>query len=254
MVLLVALTLRLARALRPDPTVSVADIEPIAFEDIDEPTATPEPKPTPTPTPTPVPTPEQQPSEEPANSASELNLAVPFVSQAPFGIWDAFHEETCEEASFLMALAFYDGDSTLDATEADNRFYDMVAVEESLGMGVSISVAEAEQFIEHYFNRQITIYENPTVADIKSLVASGRPVIVPAAGRKLGNPFFTGAGPLYHMLVIRGYTEDVFITNDPGTRHGQNYTYDAGVLMGAIADWNNGDPEHGAKRVFVIEP
>ena len=77
---------------------------------------------------------------------------------------------------------------------------------------------------------------------------------MPAAGRELGNPNFTGEGPLYHMYVIRGYTADTFITNDPGTRNGENYIYAIDVVMNSIGDWNNGDPTNGAKRIFYIEP
>lgn len=267
-VIVIALLLRVVDALRPEVVPPTSDVDAVSYEDIQNGgqgggqgggVTEPDPEPNPDPEPeTPPPaedpaTPDTDP-EPPADLQAELNLSVPFVSQAPFGVWDPMHEETCEEASFLMALDFYAGKSSIDATEADNKYYDMVAVQETLGMGLSITAAEAKEFVKHYFNEEVTIYDNPTVDEIKALVAAGKPVIVPAAGRKLGNPFFTGAGPLYHMLVIRGYTETGFITNDPGTRHGQNYTYDIDVLMAAIGDWNNGDPEHGAKRVFVIEP
>ena len=47
----------------------------------------------------------------------------------------------------------------------------------------------------------------------------GVPVLLPAAGRLLRNPYFSGQGPLYHMLVVKGYTRDgKIITDDPGTR------------------------------------
>ena len=69
----------------------------------------------------------------------------------------------------------------------------------------------------------------------------------------MGNPFFTGEGPLYHMLVLRGYTTTTFIANDPGTRHGENYQYTFDVLMNAIGDWDGDSPDGGA-RVMVLEP
>ncbi|MCR4311668.1 MAG: C39 family peptidase, partial [Candidatus Uhrbacteria bacterium] len=98
------------------------------------------------------------------------------------------------------------------------------------------------------------VINNPTVAELKALIDAGKPVIIPAAGRELGNPFFSGEGPVYHMLVLRGYTEDTFITNDPGTRHGKNYSYDINVFMDAIGDWEGHDPANGAKRVIVLTP
>ena len=130
----------------------------------------------------------------------------------------------------------------------------MIDLETSLGMGYSISVAEAVTFIEEYYGLKAVVIDNPSVEDIKELVAAGKPVIVPAAGRELGNPNFTGEGPLYHMYVIRGYTADTFITNDPGTRNGENYVYDTDVVMDSMRDWNNGDPTTGAHRIFYIEP
>ena len=96
--------------------------------------------------------------------------------------------------------------------------------------------------------------ETPTVADLKAYIDAGRPVIVPAAGRELGNPFFSGEGPIYHMLVVRGYTEDTFITNDPGTRHGKNYSYNIDTFMEAIGDWEGHNPASGAKRVIIVTP
>ena len=85
-------------------------------------------------------------------------------------------------------------------------------------------------------------------------IASGRPVILPTSGKALGNPNFRNGGPVYHMLVLRGYTETTFITNDPGTRQGKNYTYDIDVFMDAIGDWEGHDPANGPKRVIVMTP
>jgi len=92
------------------------------------------------------------------------------------------------------------------------------------------------------------------VEDIKRQLVAGRPVIVPSAGRLLGNPFYNQPGPIYHMLVLRGYTKTKFITNDPGTRRGEGYQYSFDVVMQAMRDWNNGDVLNGRKVVLVIYP
>lgn len=183
-----------------------------------------------------------------------INLAVPFTSQAPKGIWDDFTEETCEEASFLMALAYYKGkpEGMLDPAWVDGELHAMVDVENGLGYGISISTAQFTSFAQAYADTSARIIENPTTDDLRTELAAGNPVIVPAYGRKLGNPFFTGEGPLYHMLVLRGYTTTTFIANDPGTRHGENYQYTFDVLMNAIGDWDGDSPDGGA-RVMVLE-
>lgn len=249
-VIAIAFGLKIFDTLRPDRTPT-SDVPTVSYEDIvkeDGEVVEPEPE-------VEVVLPEPD-VEEPEALPIELNLAVPFTSQAPTGNWDALHEDACEEASFFMAVEFYNGRAAgkVDPALVDPELYKMVDLQTSLGMGYSISAAEAVRFIDEYYGLETVIVDNPTVEDIKELVAAGKPVIVPAAGRELGNPNFTGEGPLYHMYVIRGYTADTFITNDPGTRNGENYIYAIDVVMNSIGDWNNGDPTNGAKRIFYIEP
>lgn len=222
----------------------------VSYEDI----TSPEPEPVPEPTPEPIPEPEPEP--EPSTPPKELNLAVPFTSQAPNANWDVLHEDACEEASFYMVLEYYAGRPAgkIDPAVADPELIRLVHAEEELGLTPSISAAEAKDFLWQDSQTTMVIVDNPTVEDIKELIASGKPVIVPAAGRELGNPNFSGDGPLYHMFVIRGYTETTFITNDPGTRLGENYIYDIDVVMEAMGDWINNDPHNGPKRIMYIEP
>lgn len=195
--------------------------------------------------------------EESEDLPAQYNLAVPFTSQAPHANWDLPYQEACEEASAYMVAEYYAGTPSgkIDPDAADAAILDIVAFEEDLiGNYLDTTAEETVQFIDFYFNLQATVIENPTVDQIKAEIAAGRPVIVPAAGRELENPNFTGLGPLYHMLVIKGYTENQFITNDPGTRNGESYVYDIDVIMDAMGDWNNGDPANGAKRVIFVQP
>ena len=106
------------------------------------------------------------------------------------------------------------------------------------------------------FGHTYRLIEDPTVDQIKAELVAGRPVIVPAAGRLLGNPYFTAPGPIYHMLVIRGYTQnDQFIVNDPGTSRGESFLYDFDTLLYALHDWNNGgEITQGRKVVIVLSP
>ncbi len=184
-----------------------------------------------------------------------INLAVPFTSQAPLGIWDEFTEETCEEASLLMVREYYAGalEGSIDPATADADFRVMVLVQENMDFGVSISAAQFLSFAEAYDGTVARVIEDPSAEDLRTLLAAGHPIIIPAFGRNLGNPFFTGEGPLYHMLVLRGYTPTTFITNDPGTRHGENYQYATDVLMNSLGDWD-GDSPDGGSRVIVIDP
>ena len=184
------------------------------------------------------------------------NLSVPFTLQAPFANWDAVREDTCEEASILMVAEYYDGArGVLDPAKADEHLLAMVDMEGKNGYGTSLTAAQLGSFAELYFGDvKATVIEDPTIDEIKMYINQGVPVVVPAAGQLLGNPFFSGEGPLYHYYVIRGYEDGKFITNDPGTRQGQNYTYSADVVMRSMGDWNNGDPANGAKRILILEP
>ena len=53
--------------------------------------------------------------------------------------------------------------------------------------------------------------------------------------------------------MIIGYTEDGFVTHDPGTSRGEGFVYSFATLMGALHDWNNGDVQSGEPVILVSE-
>jgi len=197
---------------------------------------------------------------------TEVNLDVPFSSQAPFANWDEVHEETCEEASVLMVHAFYEGEvkGEIDPNIAEDVLQDMVESERMIfGFFEDTTVEQTANFAKIYYGyERVDVLENPSIDDLKTHLAEGRPVIVPAAGRILSNPFFSGIGPIYHMLVLKGYTEHGFITNDPGTRRGADWVYNYDHLMSSIHDWvvpegieeRQSDIMDSARKVIVIYP
>lgn len=183
----------------------------------------------------------------------EFNLAVAFTSQAPHHNWDLPYQEACEEASAYMVSLYYNGHPSgkVDPDVADEAILEIVDFQNDFyGFYLDTTAEETLRFMMEFYNMGGEVVQNPTPEEIKNEIANGRPVIVPAYGRALGNPNFTGLGPLYHMFVIKGYTEDKFITNDPGTRNGENFVYDIDVIMNAMGDWNNGDPANGDKVVI----
>jgi len=199
-----------------------------------------------------------QPSAEELELPLTFNLAVPFTSQAPHSNWDLPYQEACEEASVYMVHEYYEDtpEGAINADVADAELLRIVEFEESLfGFFKDTTADQTAIFTSQLYGySRVDVIENPTVQDIKAHIAAGRPVIVPAAGQQLGNPYFTQPGPLYHMLVVRGYTQTGFITNDPGTRHGEGYVYRFDVLMRAMHDWNGGDVQNGKKVILVIYP
>jgi len=182
----------------------------------------------------------------------EYNLSVPFTPQAPEKNWSLPYKEACEEASLLMVY-YFQNNLTFTVPVAKREIDEMVDWQlEYFGEHRDLSAQETGELASQYWGYDFDVINNLTIQDIRKLIARGVPVIVPAAGRELGNPYFTPPGPIYHMLVIKGYTKDKFITNDPGTRRGTDYMYDQDILMSAIRDWT-GEAADGGKVGLVIK-
>ncbi|MEK9152048.1 MAG: C39 family peptidase [Patescibacteria group bacterium] len=184
-----------------------------------------------------------------------VNLAVPFILQAPTQNWDDIHEDACEEASLSMINLFYKGAAgPLSKEEMEAAIFAAVAWEnKNFGFNKDTSAEETAQVMRKLHGLNAKVVTVASIQDIKKTVAAGKPVIVPAYGKALKNPNFRQGGPLYHMLVIKGYKGSKIITNDPGTRRGADYVYDGALLWDAIHDWNGGDVPQGAKVMIVVE-
>ena len=186
----------------------------------------------------------------------KINLDVPFTSQAPEKNWDQPWQDACEEAAVLMLDAYYK-EYSLSPLFARDEILKMVEWEESSlrEWERSIEIEKVEELTSWQMGSSynFSIVEDPTIEQIKQFVANGNPVYVVAYGKDLPNPHFQNGGPEYHALIIRGYTEDSFITNDPGTQFGENFLYKYDDLMNAVHDWNGGDVENGRQVVLVLE-
>lgn len=188
-------------------------------------------------------------------SLAEVNLAIPFVSQAPKKNWDAYHEDFCEEASALMVAHYITNKPVTSLDDIDKELFQINDFEQTtFGFSKDTDAAFTARILkEHYHLDKVTLLENPTIDDIKKNLTAGKAILVPVAGRMLKNPHFSGAGPLYHMFVIKGYTSDGhFIANDPGTQFGANYLYSFERIMNAMHDWNDGNVEQGKKVIIIV--
>lgn len=185
----------------------------------------------------------------------EVNLDIPFTSQAPNQSWVLPYKEFCEEASVLMAMSYVNRQLISTHDYASQKMLEIKAFEEKrFGYYQDTNAEETAIIIREFYQyHKIKVVYNPKVEDIKQALIEGRAVIMPAAGRMLGNPYFQVPGPLYHMIVIKGYTKTGnFITNDPGTRHGADFIYKPDVLINANHDWNGGDVNNGGKVVIIV--
>lgn len=164
-------------------------------------------------------------------------LKVAFASQAPLSNWDALHEETCEEASMVMAEKYFKN-LPLTPQIMEDELQKLVSWEGDNGYSVDLTAAQATKIMNEEMGLNASVVSEVTADRIKYELYKGNLIIIPVAGRLLGNPNFTGAGPIYHMLLIKGYTDSLFITNDPGTRKGNGYEYSYATILNAIHDWN----------------
>jgi len=170
---------------------------------------------------------------------SKLDLAIPFVSQAPLRNWDSPYDEACEEAS-MLSVAGYLNKSPLDFGKINDELLALMDWEEKNGYRIDVDAEEVVKILKNYFNLESRLETEVTIDRIKYELAQGNPIIIPTSGRTLGNPYFKVPGPIYHMLVIRGYDSKNFITNDVCTNtKGEAYKYRYQVIIDSIHDWDH---------------
>jgi hypothetical protein len=178
-------------------------------------------------------------------------LSAQFASQAPFGDWSQPYQDACEEASIIITKHYLESKGlTKDEmkTEIDQS---VNWQKEKWGVHKDLDAQMTLLLARQYFGLNGKVLAGYDTALIKKYISSGTPVIAPTAGRKLGNPNFTGTGPEYHMLVIIGYDDarGIFITNDPGTRKGEKYIYKYQTLLDAVS----GPNENMTKELIVLK-
>ncbi len=192
------------------------------------------------------------------NLPSEFNLAVPFTSQAPKAVWDEDHKEFCEEASILMARRFFEGEPAglIDPDSAETELQAIKAWQlERLGAFKDTTAEKTAIVVREKYRLFAEVVVTPDLAGLKTRLLAGELILLPANGRALKNPYFRQPGPIYHMLVIRGFTQDGrLIVNDPGTKRGEAYLYQPNTIFEANGDWSHekGEADQSLKRIIVI--
>lgn len=187
-----------------------------------------------------------------------VDQPVPFLCQAPYGDWREPWQDACEEAAIIMAMGRVKG-VTINRQKGKKEILALVGYQiKNYGGHYDLTIKQAAKLINDYYKyEKIEVLEEFTVQGLKRLLADGALIIAPMAGRELGNPYFTPPGPYYHYVLIKGYddTRGVFITNDPGTRRGANYSYKYQTLFQAIHDWNGRKEliSRGKRSIIVIK-
>ncbi|MFA5050818.1 MAG: C39 family peptidase [Patescibacteria group bacterium] len=187
---------------------------------------------------------------------SSVNLSVPFVSQAPFGKWDDLHNEACEETALIMAK-YWLNNQKLSLAAADQEILSSVSWQmDNFGGHYDLNSENIIKMAQQYFGiEKIYFTSIKNIDDIKYQLSQGNLVIVPTAGRLLENKYFKNPGPVYHMLVVKGYNDKEIITNDPGTKRGENFSYSYDNFWDSIHDWPFalGEKENLSKDEKAVE-
>ncbi len=180
---------------------------------------------------------------KPAELPVSLRLQVPFTAQAPTANWDELHNQACEEASLIMAWAYFNNITSLPPKVVETEIAKLTDWQQTTyGYNLSVTTPETARMGREIYGltTEVAKFDAKT---IKQALAENKLVIVPAQGQELGNPNFTPPGPPYHMLVITGYYNkaglDYFITNDPGTRRGENYEYSSAIIEAAAGNYSH---------------
>lgn len=170
---------------------------------------------------------------------------VPFSPQAPFAEWqDPRQQDGCEEASALMAVRWVRNKDLTRQQALEEIINISEFLEDKYGEYRDTSLPDMkDQIFKDYFEYpQVEVRKDIEIADIVHHLQQGNLVLAPMDGQKLPNPYYTPPGPSRHMIVIRGYdpAQEKFITNDPGTRHGELLEYDAQAFYESIRAYPTG--------------
>jgi len=199
--------------------------------------------------------------------AKSLVLTVPFTSQAPLAQWkDERQQDGCEEAAALMARAWLKGEALQKTTPLIQKAWrdkivnlsDFEQKKYGEYRDVSLNDMVAWIFKDYFKYEKVSVKPIKTAADIIRELEKGNLILTPMNGQLLKNPYFTAPGPERHMILIKGYDYQTkqFITNDPGTRRGENYRYSAKILFGAIRAYPTGYKKpikDVVKEMLVVE-
>lgn len=190
-----------------------------------------------------------------------INDNVPFVSQAPNSDWkDERLQDGCEEASVVMALAWINSENSVNKSEALKRIIEASDwFLNNIGTFHDASVQDVVRILKEFYKvNDVKIINEPKLIQLKEFLSQEKLIIVPTNGRLLGNPNFSGLGPERHMIVLTGYNDltGEFITNDPGTRKGENYRYPYDIVLKANLSYPTGfheKMESIEKAVIVVD-
>ena len=200
-------------------------------------------------------------------AGKNILITVPFTTQAPLANWaDSRQQDGCEEAVSLMAMAWVKGEGLTSKTKISKAAWEKKIITLSdfekkkykEYRDVALSDMLKWIFKDYFKYDKVSIKTVASTTDIIAELEKGSIVLLPMNGRELKNPNFKAPGPITHMILIKGYDYKTkeFITNDPGTRNGENYRYSEKIIFKAIRVYPTGyhlSVKKVEKAMIVVE-
>lgn len=186
---------------------------------------------------------------------AQINLNVPFYPQAPFANWDYPWQEACEEASILLVANIYQNKKWTREQFNDEILKIVEWQKKRFGDYIHTDMQQTKDMLKEYLGLDSVIHENPSYDDIRAILAKGHLIVMPLDGKLLNNPYFTNGGPIYHVIVIKGYkSNNRLITHDVGTKRGADYVYSWDTISKAFHDYAIPMSAGGRRLIEVIPP
>lgn len=166
------------------------------------------------------------------------NQKVPFLVQAPLGLWDdpwgTFAEEACAYMAYLWA-----NDLTLESRELTAQALLTIKEweEENLESYKDTTLDQTLQILKSFYRLSAEISYEVNVETIMEHLDAGHILIIPV--KNFENPYYGEPGPVHHTLLVYGYEEGGFMVNDPGTVRGEAAVYDMQKILESIQDLND---------------
>ena len=196
----------------------------------------------------------------------EKILNVKFYSQFPLDIatwkkYDEPYQNFCEEASLLNwyyylvwkepNLKEYNKD-LLKIKEIEDLILDNWYKHSSIQDTLQVLIAFQENNQKVFWE----IIKNPTIEDIKENISKWNLVIAPLYWKWLTNPYFKNWGPIYHNLLIKGYTEQNFIVNEVWVSKWDSFRYKQEEIMKNIHNFDKklypGNFQEWKKEILIL--